>query len=401
MRILYITDEIPYPVISGSPLYSNNLVRRLAQKHEVWMAAFVVSEEQEEGIPKIEEFCKGVITAPMVMGSGLSRPVDFFRFLLSGKPPDLRLYLSDEFTNKLRQITSEVHFDVVEIEHTEMGLYLQVLPADLRKKSVWVLQDIDWNRFVRIAQLEKRLLRKIRVYLHAKMMRIWKPRYAEQFARVTTVSQRDKDLMLEVNPKLKVEVIPVGVDTQVMQPLPDTNPTPTILFVGNMGYVPNAEGITYFCRDILPLIRKEIPDVEVWIVGINPLPEVLALAEEHIHVTGRVEDIRPYYERCQVSIIPLRAAGGARLKILESMALKRPVVTTTIGQEGQSNLVDGQHMMIADNTEEFAEKTIRLLKDRNLRQRITDEAYQFVIENYDWDSLADKLSRMLEEIVQN
>jgi glycosyltransferase involved in cell wall biosynthesis len=138
-------------------------------------------------------------------------------------------------------------------------------------------------------------------------------------------------------------------------------------------------------------------EIEVWIVGRDPLPEVKRLNGNGVNVTGQVKDVLPYYKRTTVCIVPLRAGGGTRLKILEAMALGRPVISTTIGCEGL-DVEDGQHLLIADTPKKFAEKTVRLLTDRTLHHKIRTNARQLVETRYDWDSIAGQLMHIYEEI---
>ena len=228
-------------------------------------------------------------------------------------------------------------------------------------------------------------------------MHQWEPRYAERFDRCTTVSEIDRQLLLKANPRLRVDVIPNGVDIQKYQPLPAENASPTLLFIGNMGYPPCVDAVLYFCREIFPLIRRKIGAAELWIVGRDPRPEVLQLNGDGVHVTGRVDDVIPYYRQSAVCVVPLRAGGGTRLKILEAMALGRPVVSTTIGCEGL-DVVDGEHLLIADTPEQFAEKTVRLLTDRQLYQHIAANGRQLVEDRYDWDKIAGRLMDVYAEI---
>jgi len=137
----------------------------------------------------------------------------------------------------------------------------------------------------------------------------------------------------------------------------------------------------------------------MWIVGINPSTEVRDLDGNGIHVTGRVEDVRPYYRRSTVCVVPLRAGGGTRLKILEAMALGRPVVSTSIGCEGL-DVVDGEHLFIADRPEEFADRTIRLLTDEALRRSITSRARAMVVSRYDWDIIAKQLMQVYTDVAR-
>lgn len=399
MRILFITDAVPYPTISGAPLRTYNLLRHLARQHEVYVAAFVKTPEQREGVAHLQEFCRAVETAEMWTARAWGRPLEALRYLLKGIPPDLRFHFSDELARKIRGLAASVNFDIVQIDHMTMGMYLEVVPPEMAKRAVWMVHDVDYSRYARLVRVETKLIRKLRLWLHSHMLRNWEPRFAERFKRCVTVSPADRDLLLAANPRLHVEVAPNGVDTQMYEPLPPNTAAPALLFVGNMDAIACVDAMLYFCREIFPLIRRVLPNLEMWIVGINPRPEVKTLAGNGIHVTGRVDEVRPYYDRSTVCVVPLRAGGGTRLKILEAMALGRPVVSTSIGCEGLE-VIDGVHLLIADSPEPFAEKILRLLQDKNLQESLTRHARVLAEERYDWEVIAAKLMRVYAEVAE-
>ena len=204
------------------------------------------------------------------------------------------------------------------------------------------------------------------------------------------MSEADRQLLLSANSRLRVEVSPNGVDTNRYRPLPEEGETAEMLFIGNMGYQPNVDAAVYFCREVLPFIRREVPDARLWVVGIGPGTSVRRLEGNGVFVTGGVPDVVPYYKRSKVCVVPVRAGSGTRLKILEAMALGRPVVSTSMGCEGLE-VVGGDHVLIADDHEVFAEQTVKLLRHRELRARIVAKARELVVASYDWDVIAEKL----------
>jgi len=399
MRILMITPYVPYPPFSGNPLRNFNLLTRLAQDHDIWLATFATSNDEQDGVEYLLRYCRGVVTAKIEDVGALGRPLDAIRYFLLGRPPDLRYYDSYEFAEKIRELVSTIDFDIIQIEDSYMGLYLNALPKKIWSKTILVFHDIIFSKYERLARIEPKGTRKIRKWLNGKMMRLWEPSYARHFGRCVVMSESDRKLLGLVNSELKIEIIPNGVDTKLYQPLPTPANPRNLLFVGNMSYRPNIDAMIFFCKEILPIICKEL-SVELWIVGVNPSPELAQLAGDDIHITGRVEDLRPYYEKSAVCVVPLRAGGGTRLKILEAMALGRPVVSTTIGCEG-IDAIDGRHLFIADTPEQFAEKTLALLTDLPLRQRIVDQARDFVVVHHDWDAIVEKLVSVYRDIMTN
>jgi sugar transferase (PEP-CTERM/EpsH1 system associated) len=403
MRVLMIANYLPYPELTGGRIRVYNLLRRVAQRHEVSLAALLESPEDVEGVPHLQQFCAAVETAsfPAHQRSRLAKAPGMLRYVLERKPPDLMLLHSQELLQKIRQLFSTAPFDIVQIESV-MGLYLEGLPPRGAYRSLEMFQNITSHQLARISDVERRGYERLRARITSISMRHWEPRYAENFDRCTTVSKVDQELLMKANPRLRVDVIPNGVDTQKYQPLPLPSETasPSLMFIGSMGYPPCVDAVLYFHSDILPLIRQVITPVQFRVVGRDPPPEVLKLNGTGVHVTGRVEDVVPFYQQSTVCVVPLRAGGGTRLKILEAMALGRPVVSTTIGCEGL-DVVDGKHLLVADTPEQFAAHTLRLLNDRHLVRHLCANARQLVEARYSWDSIAERLMEVYEEMIAN
>jgi sugar transferase (PEP-CTERM/EpsH1 system associated) len=397
MRILNITNRIPYPPISGASLRSYNLLKRFARDNEVYLVAFDSAGKREKDITKHFTFCRGVVAVESNQIEVLSLLSKIVRWPFQGGPLELRLFFSEQLAKAIKNLVASVSFDAILIEHGCMALYFKVLPSSLRKKTVWVLHDVDFDKFQQISRIESRIDKKIRTMIHATMMRRFQPRIAEQFGLCVTMSEADKQVLIRANKRLQIEISPNGVDTHLCQPIPEAGETPAILFIGNMAYGPNIDGVVYFCSEIWPLIRQGVPDAEFWIVGMSPTERVKQLNGDGIFVTGRVPDIAPYYKRSKVCVVPLRAGSGTRLKILEAMAFGRPVVSTSIGAEGL-DVVDGKNIIIENESIPFAARIINLLRDKNLRNALITEARRHVVSVYDWDVLAERLLTKLEEI---
>jgi polysaccharide biosynthesis protein PslH len=393
MRILMIADHVPFPPTKGTSIRNYNLLTRIAPEHEVWLVAFAPEAKAGEAAKThMLTFCKGVETVRGPVLDALTRPAEALRFLARGRPLELRHYQSPEMCHTIRRLISRVAFDVVDIIDSHMALYLEVLPQHLRRRAVLTFIDVVASKSQRISRVEPKLRRRIRIALYGRMMRRWEPAYAGRFARCITVSDSDRQALLSRNPRLSIDIVPNGIDTKANVPLPFPEVPTDLLFVGNMGYRPNIDAMHWFCRDILPLIKSAVPGAELWITGLHPPAEVRALAGDGVHVTGTVSDVRPFYERSAVCIVPLRAGGGTRLKILEAMALGRPVVSTTIGAEGL-DVMDGEHLFLSNTAEDFARKTLLLLADEAARQALARRGRELVEEYYEWDVIARQLVR--------
>jgi polysaccharide biosynthesis protein PslH len=399
MRILFITDSVPYPALSGNQLRVYNLCRRIARECELWLAVPLNRTDDDDGVSHMREICHEVVTATRARQSKLQHVPGLIRYALAGKPLEYKFEHCEELVRKIRSLVSKVNFDIIHIEPSYMALYLEAIPPEARCKSVLTFHNIEFSLFGRLSRHAHKPAQKARSLLHSMMLRRWEPHYAERFDQCITVSEVDRRLLTASNPRLRVAVSPNGFDTQLYQPLPLPPETtrPALLFVGSMSYEACVDAMMYFCQEILPRIRSQFGNVDLWIVGRDPSPQVRQLDGNGVHVTGRVADVRPYYHRSMVCVVPLRVGGGTRLKILEAMALGRPVVATSIGCEGL-DVIDEQHLMIADNPEQFAEKTVRLLADATLRQRIGTNARQVVVSRYDWDVIVKRLMQIYTQV---
>jgi polysaccharide biosynthesis protein PslH len=399
MRILFITDTVPYPPLSGNQLRVYNLCRRIAKECELWLAVPLNRTEDTVGVSHMREICHEVITATRRQQRRLQHVPGLIRYALAGKPLEYKFEHCEELLQKIRSLAPKVDFDIVHIEPSYMALYLEALPPDARCKSFLTFHNIEFSLFQRLSRHASTPIGKARAFLHSMILHRWEPHYAERFDLCITVSEVDRHLLTTSNPRLRTAVSPNGFDTQQYQPLPMPQETarPSLLFVGSMSYEACADAMVYFCQEILPRIRCRVGDLEMWIVGRDPSARVRQLHGNGVHVTGRVADVRPYYHQSMVCVVPLRAGGGTRLKILEAMALGRPVVSTSIGCEGL-DVVDEEHLMIADSPEQFAEKTVRLLTDAALRQRISTNARQLVVARYDWDVIAMRLMHIYTQV---
>ncbi|HZW98859.1 MAG TPA: glycosyltransferase [Trueperaceae bacterium] len=401
MRILYVTSELPYPPDRGAAVRGYHLLRWLAPANEIVMLSLTEKRGQEldDAIAGLSELCRRIRAFPSRDLGALEEPFRAMRFAMSGVPIDLRRFASSELAAAVEAEIAAGEPDVVALEHSSMMLYLSHVPESLRARTVLLSHDVDFLKYWRLAQLESALARRMRLRLHAAMLRRWEPRMAERFGLFTTVSAPDRDALLALNPRVTVAVVPNGVDVAGLAQLPAASPVQParLLFIGNLGYGPNIDAVAWLTRDIVPRIQQRGYDVEVDVIGVGATDEVRRLASDSVRVLGSVPDVRPSYEAAAVSLVPLRAGGGTRLKILEAMALGRPVVTTSIGCEGLE-VEHGKHVLVADDTETFATSTIELLTNAGLRNRLVHAARELVERRYDWRTIGADLVRLLTEL---
>lgn len=384
VRILSLANITPYPAVGGIHLRILHILQRIAQHHDVTLGCHTWDYDDRASVDALNTMGLRTVGSMIYTGTRRQRFARGVRGARHGIPPEAAQMQTDE----LHALVRAGNYDVLHIEETSLTPYLRSMPKGARK-SVLTLHNVHFVQDRRIAAIATSPVDRAWKQLNAEWMRHFEPRAASAFDRVIAVSQADRVAIESRASTLTVDVVPNGVDTRDLQPLQPAsrNSAPSILFVGSMGYAPCIDAAMWLVRDILPILRTTIPNLEVWVVGRSPTAQVRALANEYVHVTGAVADVAPYYERATVAIVPLRAGGGSRLKILEAMALGRAVVSTTIGAEGL-DITPDVDIVLADDAESLARETLRLVRDDNARSRLQQAARATVEAHYDWNDIA-------------
>ena len=213
------------------------------------------------------------------------------------------------------------------------------------------------------------------------------------------VSEQDRAYMSKFMPAEKISVVPTGVNLDQYRPATGGQANePLVMFTGTMNFEPNMDGVEYFCREIWPRVLKAVPNARFRIVGKEPVASVRRLASDTIEVTGTVPSVAEHLQQAWALVVPLRMGGGTRLKIYEGMAMGRAIVSTTIGAEGL-DVRNGKDIILADQSETFADAVIALLQNSELRKRYELAAAEIVTQ-FGWASVADKFVEVLAGAVQ-
>ena len=412
MRILFLTPQLPYPPHQGTSIRNYNLIKNLAMRHEVHLLSFVHSIDELARAAPLRECCREI---EVVLAPRRSTRQRFFSFFLSSKP-DIALRLpSKEFETRLAAALQRKRFDVLQVEGIEMGPYLEQ-GARIREqggKPLIVFDDHNAEYILQRRAFEtdvRYILRWVGAFYSLVQWRKlghYEAALCRLADRVIAVSEADRWALQRLVPGLEVAVVPNGVDTEFYNDqFPMTNDQSRfghwdlvighypLVFTGKMDFRPNVDAVLWFYRQVLPLIRREIPDVHFYVVGRSPHRRILRLGEDPaVTVTGYVDDVRPYIAGAKVYVVPLRIGGGTRLKVLEAMAMGKAIVSTSLGCEG-FQLKSGRELIIADKPERFALEVIGLLRDAPLRERLGRAARRFVKEHYDWRFIVPRLEQV-------
>ncbi len=383
LRILVLSNTTPWPLRGGPQLRIHHLLKRIAERHEVVLGCHTWSDADREGVAELNQ--RGLRTVGGMIRFSPRRRWLFNAAMhgLRGLPPETVKMQAPE----LHELVRDGAYDLLQVEETILAPYFRSMPRDRQRYRILTMHNVHFLQDLRLARIEPTLRWQASRRFNAMWMRTYEPRVAAAVDRVITMSADDSALLLSRAPGAHAVVIPNGVDTHALVPLPPAEGPPAIVFVGSMMYRPCVDAAVWLVREILPRVRRAHPGVQVWIVGRGPVPEVTALAGDGVFVTGEVEDVEPYYQRATLAVAPLRAGGGTRLKILEAMALGRAVVSTTVGAEGLGVEHD-THLALADDALSLASAIVALLNDRERRDRLARAARALVEAEYDWDRIA-------------
>jgi glycosyltransferase involved in cell wall biosynthesis len=398
MRILQLAPRLPYPLTDGGAIgiyKPTEAIARLGQD-----ITFVTYRENNASLTKqakdaFSEFCHlELVNRPLP-----SRNSVLLRTMFSGAYPIKRRMMPEMFSLIETLITSN-NFDVVHIDGAQMGKYgLWIkerwgLPVILRE------HNFEAQIYRRFASNSKNPVEKIIAAIHSKRVLREETKFLNGMDAVIAISDEDEYLMKQAAPKAKFWVIPAGVDTEYFALQPNEEKGNSILWIGGTNWRPNLDAIEFFAKEIFPLIVKAIPEATFDIVGENTdrLQHIANSGVNSIRLHGRVPDIRPFMAQSAVMICPLRVGGGMRLKLLDFFAAGKAVVSTHIGAEG--NLAqDGEHILLRDDKESFAQAVIMLLKDENLRKRLGANARALAEREYSWDSIGKRFCEVYGQVI--
>lgn len=391
-RILFINYGLPYPPLSGSRIRDFNLIKHLARDHTILLLSLLEFANEPAMVSALSPYCSLVDLVPTRRRSKWEHLPRAWHALIRGEPLETAAYYYPEMWQRIGNVVEQWKVDIVQIQQSFLAPYVEAVPSTSGCKRVLAFENLGFLQYRRMGRLATNWETRLRHLSNAAIMRRWEPRYAERFDHCVMVSPIEARLLQAANPRLQVSVVDNGVDSQAYQPLDPPITGHDVLYVGTMSYPPNVDAALLFANEILPHVQKHVPDARLVIVGKDPVADIVALSSRpDVIVAGGVPDIVPYYQQTCATVVPLRGGGGTRLKILESMALGRPVVSTTIGCEGLA-VVDGEHVVVRDDPESFASATVSLLQNPTKAAALARRARALVEERYDWAVISRKLA---------
>jgi glycosyltransferase involved in cell wall biosynthesis len=391
MKVLLLTQVLPYPPDSGPKVKTWNVLKYLAQRHEVTLISFVRGD-QSEAVEHLKKFCKAVYTTPMERG--MARELwPLARSFATNQPFLMTRDDRKAMRDLVDHVARETQFDIAHADQLNMCQYAQRARG---ARKILDAHNALWLLYQRLARTMSFGPRKLLLERDWRLLKQYEGRLCREFNGVLAVSLEDKvALESAMGHDSDIVVIPIAVDTDEVTFVPRQPNAEHILHIGTMYWPPNIDGIQWFIREVFPLIRAQRPNTIFDIVGAQPPPSLLdmATADSGLNVTGYVKDPNVYIAQAGVMVVPLRAGGGMRVKILNALAQGLPIVSTTLGAEGIT-VEHERHLLIANAPADFAAATLRLLNEPAFAAVLGRNGRKLIQEKYDYRVVCQPLDEL-------
>lgn len=399
-RILALTSRLPFPPREGHQLRAWHVLKALASRHQVTLASFVREDDDPSEAEPLRRMLQDVHLFPIPgERSRLALGHALLRGTLGSGPFLAAKYSSAPFRRRLAELARDadlVHFDML-----PLMAHADCVPAGI--PVVLNAHNVEHRLLARRAEIEPDRLRRLFLAGQVDRLCVFEGAACNRADQVLACSEPDAAALRELAADTPVEVVANGVDLHANRPDPTPSTRPKLVFVGQMGWFPNRDGVDWFLRDVFPRILRACPSAEFVLVGKSDGLEIPADVASRVTLAGFVPDLRPLVHAAAVYVVPLRAGSGTRLKVLEAMALGKAIVSTTVGSEGIA-LEHGVNALFADEAQAFADAAVALLQAPVDASRLGLAARALAEQRYGWDAIGDGLlacyDRLLSASIQ-
>lgn len=410
MKVLWLSHLIPYPPKGGVLQRSYNLVREIAKYHDVYLLAFTQSDILRTMFPDVEQgrlearhalqsYCKRVEFVPIPCEQTKSgKQVLALKSLFTRDPYTINWLKSDVMQRIVDEWQNEVKFDLVHFDTISLAPYKRSFP---HTRSVLDHHNIESHMMMRRSALEKNWVKKFYFLQEGLKLKHYENHMLGKFDMHITCSQLDSERLRKIDPTVLAEEIPNGVDIEYFHPMETPQVTKSLVFAGGLKWYPNQKAMLYFAKEVWPLLKREIPDVSMDVIGQSPPDALVELSarDSAFRVHGFVDDVRPYLDRAAVYVCPITDGGGTKLKILDALAMGKAVVADPVACEG-INVTANENVLFASSPEEYLKAIRHLLDNPDIRKKAGESARQLILEQYSYANIGKKLSHIYRQIVE-
>ncbi len=391
MKILYITSRVPYPINKGDKLRAYYQLQYLSRKHEVFLIALDTERVKSSHLEELKRICskfrvykisKWRILLNLFLNSFNKLPfqVAFFHHkkinreidaVINEFKPDIiftQLIRTAEYVRRVNNIPRVIDF----VDALSKGLERRF------KKSIFILKWLLQIEYERVKKYESDLL--------------------NSFDTAMIISEEDKRALNNLNNK-EIHIIPNGINLNYFHPI-ESEKIYDIFFFGNLNYPPNVLAANFLVKKILPLLKRDLPDVKILIAGSNPKKTLYLLKNRNTEIRGWIDDPREYYKISKVFVAPMFTGTGLQNKVLQAMAMKIPCVVSELVAKGLGNDAE-KSVLISNSVDEFVNSIKRILFDSDFRNLLVENAFSYVQEKYNWENIVNDLEKLFEKTINS
>jgi sugar transferase (PEP-CTERM/EpsH1 system associated) len=389
MKLFVLLSRVPFPTEKGDKLRAYNQIRCLSKNHEIFLCALNDTKIDEEALPELNKYCTSITVVNL---SKLCIIWNIFRAFISGKPLQVGYFFSKKAKKTIDQVIQQIEPDHIYCQLVRVAEY--VSDKDIPKTIDY--QDAFSKGVERRIATSPFWLKPVLKIEYKRLLR-YERQVFDIFDHRTIISRPDRDLIPH-SKRGDIVIVPNGVDQAFFKPI-EREKIYDIVFTGNMGYPPNVNAAVFLVNEVMPIVRKKLPDVRVILAGATPHPRVLALASAQVHVTGFVKDIREYYAQAKIFIAPMQIGIGLQNKLLEAMAMKIPCITSRLANNALG-AKENEEILVGNTPEEMAGHILTLLNDKSIADQLALNGYNFVLSHYSWEVNTKILADLINNTVK-
>ncbi len=390
LRILILTHRVPFPQNGGYPIVVGNTIKGLVKHgHQVSLFSLNVKKHTDK-IYERDELLGKITYTEYDIDTRISL-VEFVSNLFTNNPYNIDKYYDAEFEKLLVQNLKDNAYDIIQLEGLFVVPYLSAIRKSTRAKVIYRAHNIEHQVWRRLAQQKGDPFKKWYLNLLARRVKSYELELLNKFDGIAVFTGQDKISMQSFGTKIPLEVLPIGVELDMYRPDTAKTECPSLFFLGSLDWLPNREGIEWFIENFLKDILDGALKVKFYVAG-NAIPEEFDEYEVpgKVFIQGEVDDALEFINSKSIMIVPLLSGGGMRVKIVEGMAMQKCIISTSIGAEG-INFVDGESILIANNTDEFYTALQRCIADDDYCRNVGQKARELIEQQHDVNKVTERL----------